>query len=58
MDPSYSNEHKKLTGRENLTTFTCWLGPGGSTDKENQVKLYKKDTVLGVTSLKQKGFVS
>jgi hypothetical protein len=34
---SYSNEHKKnLTGRENLTTYTFWLGPGRPTDKENQ----------------------
>jgi hypothetical protein len=32
----------KLTGRENLTKYAFWLGPGGPTDKENQVKMYKK----------------
>jgi hypothetical protein len=32
----------KLKGRENLTKYTFWLGPGGPTDKENQVKMYKK----------------
>jgi hypothetical protein len=36
-----------LTGRENLTKYTFWLGPVGTTDKEN--------TVLGTlgTSLKR-----
>jgi hypothetical protein len=33
---SYSNE---CTLRENLTTFACWLGPGGPTEKENHVSL-------------------
>jgi hypothetical protein len=28
----------KLTGSENLTTYTCWLGPSRPTDKENKVK--------------------
>ncbi len=32
----------KLTVRENLTTFACWLGHGRHTDKENQGKKYKK----------------
>jgi hypothetical protein len=32
----------KLTGRENLTKYAFWLGPSGPTDKENQVKMYKK----------------
>jgi hypothetical protein len=39
---------KKLTGREYLAKYAFWLGPGGPTDKENQVKMYKiKSTVLG-----------
>jgi hypothetical protein len=33
----------KLTGRENLTKNTTFcVGPVGPTDKENQVKIYKK----------------
>jgi hypothetical protein len=36
----------KLTGRENLTKYAFWLGPVGPTDKDNQVKVYKKSTVL------------
>jgi hypothetical protein len=32
----------KLTGRENLNKYAYWLGPVGPTDKENQVKMYKK----------------
>jgi hypothetical protein len=34
----------KLTGRENLAKYryAFWLGPVGPTDKENQVKLFKK----------------
>ncbi len=40
---SYSNEHNKiLTGRENLTNYAFWFGLDGPTDKENQVKMYKK----------------
>ncbi len=35
----------KVTERENLT-FACCLAPGGTTDKETQVKLYQS-TVLG-----------
>jgi hypothetical protein len=32
-----------LTGRENMTKYAFWwLGPGGPTDKGNQVKMYKK----------------
>jgi hypothetical protein len=27
---------------ENLTKYAFWLGPVGPTDKENQVKMYKK----------------
>jgi hypothetical protein len=42
---------KKLTGRENLTKYAFWLGPGGPTDKENQVKMYKKSNVLGTSPL-------
>jgi hypothetical protein len=32
----------KLTGRENLTNYAFWFGPDGPTNKENQVKMYKK----------------
>jgi hypothetical protein len=34
----------KLTGRENLAKYryAFWLGPVGPTDKENQVKMFKK----------------
>jgi hypothetical protein len=31
---------KEFTERENLTNYAFWLGPGGPTDKENQVKMY------------------
>jgi hypothetical protein len=31
----------KLTGRENLSTYACYLASRGPTDKENQVKMYK-----------------
>jgi hypothetical protein len=38
----------KLTGRENLTKYAFWLGPGRPTDKKNQVRMYKNyGTVLG-----------
>ncbi len=36
----------KLTGRENLTRYACWLGPGRRNDKENQVKKYKKKNTI------------
>jgi hypothetical protein len=32
----------KLTGRENLAKNTFCEGPVGPTDKENQLKMYKK----------------
>jgi hypothetical protein len=32
----------KLTGRENVTKNTFCVGPVGPSDKENQVKMYKK----------------
>ncbi len=32
----------KLTGTENETTYSYCLAPGGPSDKENQVKMYKK----------------
>jgi hypothetical protein len=41
----------KLTGRENLTKYTFWLGPVGPTDKENEVKMYKKYYFIDITSL-------
>jgi hypothetical protein len=39
---SYSNGTTKLTKKENLTKNTFCVGPVGSNDKENQVKIYKK----------------
>jgi hypothetical protein len=39
----------KLTGRFNKVCF--WLGPVGPTDKENQVKMYKKVLFLGTLAL-------
>jgi hypothetical protein len=42
----------KLTGRENLTKYAFCLGPVGPTDKENQVKLYKKYCFRFIPSLK------
>jgi hypothetical protein len=30
----------KLTGRENLTKNTFYVGPAGPIDMENQVKMY------------------
>jgi hypothetical protein len=38
---------RKLIGRENLAKYAFCLGPVGPTDKENQVNMYKKITVLG-----------
>jgi hypothetical protein len=33
----------KPTERENIKyRYAFWMGPGGPTDKENQVKMYKK----------------
>jgi hypothetical protein len=37
----------KLTGRKNLTKYVVWLGPVEPTDKENQVKMYKKYGGMG-----------
>ncbi len=39
---SYSNGKTKLIGRENSTENTFCVGPVGPTEKENQVKMYKK----------------
>jgi hypothetical protein len=38
----YPNGTTKLTGRENLTKNTFSVGPVGPSDKENQVKMFKK----------------
>ncbi len=40
----------KLTGRENVTKYTFWLGPGGPTGKEIKLR-YTKSTVLGTLPL-------
>jgi hypothetical protein len=50
---SYSNGTKKLTGRENLTKNTFCVGPVGPTDKENQVKMYKKYCFWYISSMKR-----
>ncbi len=44
----------KPTGREDLTTHASWLGPGRPTDKENQVKMYKKYLFRYFTCLNSK----
>jgi hypothetical protein len=49
---SYSNGTTKLTGRENLTKNTFCVGPVGTTDKENQAKIYKKYLFRYISSLK------
>jgi hypothetical protein len=36
---TYANEHNSVN---RMTTYACWLGPSGPTDKENQVKMNKK----------------
>jgi hypothetical protein len=38
----------KLTRRENLTKYAFWLGPVGPTEKENEVKMYKKYYFLDI----------
>ncbi len=43
----------KLTGREKLSTYACWLGLSGPTDEENHVKMYKKYLFRFTTSLEQ-----
>jgi hypothetical protein len=45
----------KLTGngKENLIKYAFWLGPGGLTDKENQVVMYRKYCFRYITSLKR-----
>jgi hypothetical protein len=39
-----------ITGRENLIKYAFWLGLGGPTDKENQVRCVKS-TVFGTLLL-------
>ncbi len=45
----------KLIGGENWTKYAFWLGSVRPTDKENQVKMYKKYYFRYITSLKWKG---
>jgi hypothetical protein len=52
------NGTTKLTGRENLTKKTFCAGPSGPTDKENQLKMYKKYSFRYITYLKGSGSVS
>jgi hypothetical protein len=49
-DPDPSLMSAKLTVRENLKTYACWLGPDGPTDKKNHDNINKK-TVLGTLPL-------
>jgi hypothetical protein len=42
-----------LTGRGNLTKYAFWLGAVGLTEKENQVKMYKKYCFRFIASLKK-----
>jgi hypothetical protein len=42
----------ELSVRENLIKYTIWVGSDGSTDQENQGKVYEKyGTVLGTSPL-------
>ncbi len=41
----------KISGKENLTTYASWLGPGGPNGKENQVKMYTKYRFRYITPL-------
>ncbi len=43
----------KLPVRENLTKYACWLGHGGSTDEENQVKMNEEYHFRHITALKR-----
>jgi hypothetical protein len=45
----------KLTGGENLTKNTFCVDPVGPADKENEVKMYKKDCFRYIISLKLQG---
>ncbi len=48
----YSNEHNKFNWKGKFTKYAFRLGPVGPTDKENQVKIYKKyGTVVGTSPL-------
>jgi hypothetical protein len=50
---SYSMRRTQLFRSKNLTKYAFWLGPGGLTDKENHVQMYKKYYFLYITSLKK-----
>jgi hypothetical protein len=45
----------KFTRRENWTKNTFCVGPVGPTDKENEVKMYKKYCFRYITSFKRQG---
>jgi hypothetical protein len=38
----YSNEHSKINWKEKFNKVCLIMGPVEPTDKENQVKMYKK----------------
>ncbi len=45
----------KPTERENIKyRYAFWMGPGGPTDKENQVKMYKKYRFWHISSWNSK----
>ncbi len=45
----------KLTGTENVTTYACYLAPGGPTDKEIKLRcITSTGTVLGTLPLRKK----
>jgi hypothetical protein len=52
---SYSYEHNKINwkGQFNNLQYAWRSGPGGHTDKENQIKMYKKYHLMYITSMKQ-----
>ncbi len=52
---TYNAEHNKINwkGKFNSVPYAFWLGLVGPTDKENQVKMYKKNFFRYITFLKQ-----
>jgi hypothetical protein len=51
---SYFNEYNKIYWKENSTKHAFWLGPGGPTDKENQVNMSRKYCFRNISSLNGK----
>jgi hypothetical protein len=52
---SYSNKHNKINWKRKFNKVCLLLGLVGPTDKENQVKMYKKYCFRYIISLKWQG---